>query len=325
MTQNALERERQAAYDRRIAQAQGEWLSNDVTRAGALLKECEPDRRGWEWNYLSAVLHPESRDFWGHTEPVNALAFRPDGKVLASVGGMLGSGNGKRELYLWELDTGRQLPGLITNRDRYGSLTGVAFDPTGRRIALAVWCNGDPRDHDAGFVEVWDVDGKRRVFTLERHKDFIEAVAWSGDGATIASASSDRTVRLWDTATGKERLVLTGHQGVVRCVAFSPDSTLVASGGDAFENNMGRDAGHDVAVRVWESTGGKLAPSFRGTRQVSLRSLSVQAESGLPLVRAIAQSGSGMLRADCHCALSGGTRARSPVSPGAPTGACSPR
>ena len=228
------------------------------------------------------------------------VAFRPDGKVLASVGGMLGSGNGKRELYLWELDTGRQLPGLITNRDRYGSLTGVAFDPTGRRIALAVWCNGDPRDHDAGFVEVWDVDGKRRVFTLERHKDFIEAVAWSGDGATIASASSDRTVRLWDTATGKERLVLTGHQGVVRCVAFSPDSTLVASGGDAF----GKQHGPTLVTMSPCECGNRLvescAPSFRGTRQVSLRSLSVQAESGLPLVRAIAQSGSGMLRADCH-------------------------
>src|SRR3712207_3422008 len=49
---------------------------------------------------------------------------------------------------------------------------------------------------------------------------------------TLASASSDRTIRLWNAATGEPLgLPLTGHTDEVRSVAFSPDGRLLASGG----------------------------------------------------------------------------------------------
>jgi WD40 repeat protein len=65
-------------------------------------------------------------------------------------------------------------------------------------------------------------------------------VAFSPDGKTIASASSDRTVRRWDTRTGQPiGQPLTGHTGPVKAIAFSPDGTMIAS------------ANMDRTVRLW--------------------------------------------------------------------------
>jgi WD40 repeat protein len=66
-------------------------------------------------------------------------------------------------------------------------------------------------------------------------------VVVSADGARLASASGDGTVRVWDVATGVAR-VLSGHHGGVDAVAFSPDGRTVAS------------AGLDGTARLWGET-----------------------------------------------------------------------
>ena len=47
----------------------------------------------------------------------------------------------------------------------------------------------------------------------------------------MATASSDKTVKLWDAATGQELLTLKGHTDKVTGVAFSPDGTKLATCG----------------------------------------------------------------------------------------------
>ena len=73
------------------------------------------------------------------------------------------------------------------------------------------------------------------------HSGPVNAVAYSPDGACLATAADDATTRVWDSRSGAQQRTLTGHTGGVNGVAYHPDGAFLAT------------AGRDGTVRVWDS------------------------------------------------------------------------
>ena len=66
---------------------------------------------------------------------------------------------------------------------------------------------------------------------LVGHTGAVTSVAYSPDGKTLASGSSDGTIRFWNAVTGRQvNSPLAGHAGSVNSVAFSPDGKTLATG-----------------------------------------------------------------------------------------------
>ena len=77
------------------------------------------------------------------------------------------------------------------------------------------------------------------VATLQGHTRAVTGVAFSPDGAILASSSVDTTVRLWNVATGESLATLHGHPDQVNTVAFSPDGAFLASGNGTYLGSTG--------------------------------------------------------------------------------------
>ncbi|WP_159038719.1 WD40 repeat domain-containing protein [Streptomyces sp. NRRL B-1140] len=78
-----------------------------------------------------------------------------------------------------------------------------------------------------------------RANQLTAHTGSVNAVAFTPDGHTLASAGEDHSVKLWNTATRRLTATLGGHTDAVTGVAFSSDGRTLAT------------AGADGSVKLW--------------------------------------------------------------------------
>ncbi len=160
---------------------------------------------------------------------ISALAYRPDGKLLA-----LGT---FQEVRLVEPESGKTvatLPGEVED------VRGVAFSPGGRLLAAA---GGLPAR--SGEVKIWDVEKRAPLRTIAGHTDCIYAVEFSPDGKTLATASYDKLIKVWDAGSGKEIRTLKDHIDAVYALAFTPDGKRLVS------------ASADRGVKVWDVASGE--------------------------------------------------------------------
>jgi len=93
------------------------------------------------------------------------------------------------------------------------------------------------------------------------HSMGIEAIAYSPDGAYLASGSSDKTIKIWEVETGRLLRTLTGHTDDVYSVSYSPDGKYLASGSD------------DKTVKLWEVATGECVKTLSGHTDI-VRSVS---------------------------------------------------
>jgi WD40 repeat protein len=170
----------------------------------------------------------------GKPSQINAVAFHPNGKILA-VGGYA-------EVMLFDTTSG-DLASTLTGQTRHVTALGFSLDQS--HLAVA---SGEPGK--SGEVRLYGVQQSglpepqlRQVLT--GHKDLIYALAFSPDGKTVASSGYDRTIKLFDVATGKEIMTLKDHSDTVYGLAFSPDGKMLASGAA------------DRAVKIWDVATGK--------------------------------------------------------------------
>ena len=156
--------------------------------------------------------------------------FSPNGQLIVS-------SSYDRAAFLWDVETGVLLhtfEGFSYNQESW------AFSPDGIHLASAGCGEYVERLCVRGVMNIWDINSGGLLYSVEAHTRNIASIAYSSDGALIASAGWDRTVRIWDAETGTLLQTLVGHTGGVSSVTFSPDGTHIVSGG-----------GGDGTIRIW--------------------------------------------------------------------------
>jgi WD40 repeat protein/tRNA A-37 threonylcarbamoyl transferase component Bud32 len=212
------------------------------------------------WNLATGQ---EIRTLYGHSSSVESVAISPDSKMLAS-GGFNGT------IIVWEVSSGREIATLNSHSSAVKSVAfspnGKTLASGSEDNTIKIWNlaskqviktlkgHSQPirsvaitRDGQTlasssadATIKLWNLATGQETYTFKGHSFSVNSVAFSpisavpslsqGIGKTLASASSDNTIKLWDLSTKWELRTLKGHTREVTSVAFSPDGKSLASG-----------------------------------------------------------------------------------------------
>ena len=173
---------------------------------------------------------PQAATKPGPTPALTALSVTPNGQnyVAGSQMGVTGGAFGKSPA--WSVNTA------------LSHVNAFAFSPDGSVLAIA---GGSPAV--AGTIELWRWPDRVQLGRLEGHQDLVNAVTWLPPrGKILATAATDRTLRVWDADSQQCLATLEGHSAPVLALAASPDGQWLCSGSV------------DQTIRVWETRNWQL-------------------------------------------------------------------
>ena len=193
----------------------------EFSRDGKLLASGSSDKTAKLWDMASRKLVATLQANWSAGKPVVALAYAPDGQVLAVA-------TKDKTLHTRDAQNGDVIDLMLGHTSQ---VTCLAFAPDGQTIASG---------GEDNVVKLWDRTTGQLKLTFTGHAAAVRALAFAPDSKSVASAGDDKTILLWDPRTGKEIGRLKGHEGAIRTLAFVPGNAgLLASGSD------------DRSVRLW--------------------------------------------------------------------------
>lgn len=167
-------------------------------------------------NPVAAAVKPLKK--FGDRGIADALAFSPDGRLLAS-------GDSLGRVRIWGMPAATEERAFGVREPNFHSTCSLAFAPDSKMLAVAA-------EHGLGL---WDATTGAKIGPLTPATEGfgpLQEVAFSRDGATLASGGWDYKVRIWDVATRQKKAEFRFDIDSVWCVAMSPDGKLVAAGDD---------------------------------------------------------------------------------------------
>ena len=168
---------------------------------------------------------------------ISALAYHPNGSVLAAAGGAPGQFG---EAALYDPIQGRLIRTLGAATDQ---MLALCFSPDATRVAVGGADNA---------IRVYDAASGKEELVIQQHADWVMALAFSRDGRRLASASRDRSARVYDAKTGELETSYNEHGAPVLAVEFDEDGQRVFS------------AGKDKKIHIWAVADAKKSGEITG-------------------------------------------------------------
>jgi RNA polymerase sigma factor (sigma-70 family) len=161
----------------------GKWLAAGSGTSYPVGKQVNGAVAVWDVR-TRKLLH----DLPNRESQVNALAFSPDGNLVA------GGGIHSMGLRVWEVETGKER--YYLKHPDANQFFAVAFAPDGKTLA-ANWRVAGSGNNDAG-VALWETATGRLRGILKGLRGTVRGVAFSPDGRRLAAIDGEGTVRLWE-------------------------------------------------------------------------------------------------------------------------------
>jgi WD40 repeat protein len=174
----------------------------------------------------------------GHQGPVNAVAFSPDGKIIAS-------GSDDKSIIIWNLKTGEKISTIQGFKDGVKQLV---FSPEGDKILAA---------DRSGNLQLFEINSGNEIADFKTRSFFITKIGFSQDGERVISCQLNTfsVTRIWDANTQQQiskRPLNPGFTAIA--MDFTKDLNYAFIGGSGQKTNN----------ILWDFNNNKILREFPG-------------------------------------------------------------